>query len=311
MNVLMLCHGDPNYVPDLLLHGLRKLLGERAVDYPRKDTLYEGACGQPDLDKVPGLMADDTAVDRSDIDAAMRTGFFDFVIADVRALQDHGALLDECASPVAIVDGEDTPVEIKPGSYAVLRRETDGSDSSIPLPMSMPQEVLDWIERHAGVQKRHSIGFLGSRTPFTQERNRLLDELAGRFPDSLLQAGPREAGPILGRDDYYRAMQGCKMVLNLPGAGYDTFRYWENAACNALHIAKAMPLRIPDDFREGQEIVRFADLGELLQTVEGVLSGQIDWRAYAERSRAWLRAHHTTERRATQVLVRLQQFFRA
>ena len=34
--ILMLCHEKPNYIPDLLLHGLRKLLGEAVVDYPEK-----------------------------------------------------------------------------------------------------------------------------------------------------------------------------------------------------------------------------------------------------------------------------------
>jgi hypothetical protein len=35
--VFRMCHHYPNYVPDLLLHGLRRLFAEAAVDYPRKD----------------------------------------------------------------------------------------------------------------------------------------------------------------------------------------------------------------------------------------------------------------------------------
>ena len=311
MNVLMLCHPYPNYVPDLLLHGLRRLLGVRAVDYPRKDVLYEGICGQPNLDKVPHLMPDDSEVDRSDIEAALRSRFFDYVIADVRALNDHFALLRESACPLAIVDGEDSRFPIKPGPYVILRRETDGSDFSIPLQMALPQEVLDWIDRHADAPKRHSIGFLGSRSSLTPDRNNMLDELSRSFPDSLVSSWSvgAEDSRIKGRDAYYRALQSCKMVLNLPGAGYDTFRYWENAACNALHVAKAMPLLIPNDFREGLEIVRFSNPGELATIVEQVLADRVDWRGIAERSRVWLRAHHTTERRAAQVLDRLKDAF--
>jgi hypothetical protein len=84
LNVLLLCHPYPNFVPDLLLHGLRKLLDDCVVDYPRKDALYEGILGQPYLDKIAGLMADDSKVDRSDVSAKMSQGFFDMVICDVR-----------------------------------------------------------------------------------------------------------------------------------------------------------------------------------------------------------------------------------
>jgi hypothetical protein len=45
MNILFLTHPYPNYGPDLLLHGLRKLLGPAVVDFPRKDCVYEGILG--------------------------------------------------------------------------------------------------------------------------------------------------------------------------------------------------------------------------------------------------------------------------
>jgi hypothetical protein len=45
MNILFVTHPYPKYVPDLLLHGLRKLLGPKAVEYPRKGCLYEGELG--------------------------------------------------------------------------------------------------------------------------------------------------------------------------------------------------------------------------------------------------------------------------
>ena len=47
MNILFFTHPYPNYVPDLLMHGLRKILGEQLVDYPRKTSVYEGVLGLP------------------------------------------------------------------------------------------------------------------------------------------------------------------------------------------------------------------------------------------------------------------------
>ncbi len=308
MNILLLGAAYPNYVPDLLLHGLRRLFGDSVVDYPRKDIVYDGICGQPNLDKVAGFMADDAEVDRSDIEAKVASGFFDFVICDVRAFNEQLALLQRNSCPLAILDGEDFPAPIRPGPYVILRRETDGSDFSIPLPMAIPQEILDWIDRHADEPKTHSVGFLGSRSPYTADRNSMLDELARLFPDGLVNSW--EVGPVApGRDGYYRNLQSCKIVLNLPGAGLDTFRYWENAACNALHMAKKMPLMVPNDFREGRDIIRFSGIRELAHQIERVLSDEIDWRAFAQSSRQWLRLHHTTTRRAQQVIDKLKTAF--
>jgi hypothetical protein len=174
--------------------------------------------------------------------------------------------------------------------------------------MALPSEVLDWIDRYADTPKTHSIGFLGSRSVHTPDRNQLLDALADRFPDSLVDSWAVGTDSP-GRDGYYRTLQSCKAVLNLPGAGMDTFRYWENAACNAAHLCKDMSLFIPHDFREARDIIRFNDLDELVDAVEGVVNGQTDWRAMAEHSRAWLRQHHTTDKRAVQIIDRLRRAF--
>tara|TARA_B100001964_G_C14174528_1_gene573164 strand:- start:764 stop:958 length:195 start_codon:yes stop_codon:yes gene_type:complete len=60
-----------------------------------------------------------------------------------------------------LIDGEDGPAKIKPNKYVVCRRETDGSDFSIPLPMAMPEEILNWITSYDNTSKQYSIGFLG------------------------------------------------------------------------------------------------------------------------------------------------------
>ena len=308
-SILVLCHQKPNYIPDLLLHGLRKLLGVAVVDYPRKNALYDGCLGQPYLDPIPDLMSPDADVDRSEIQAKIRSGFFDLVLCDIRAINDNRELLRDGNCPLGLIDGEDRPADLKSGNYVILRRETDGSDLSVPLQMAMPVEVLDWIDRHAQTPKAHSIAFLGSRSGLTPDRNAIVDELCRIFPDALIGAWSIASGQWQGRDAYYRAMQSCKVVLNLPGAGFDTFRYWENASCNAAHVAKRMPIFIPDDFRDDREIVRFSDIRELVNAVERILFDTIDWRDLAAQSRKWLRLHHTTERRAATTLFGVKSAF--
>lgn len=315
MRVLVLCHPYPNYVPDLLLHGLRHVLGAEAVDYPRKDCLYQGVMGLgvcPDDQRFPDLMPPDGDVDRTDIERKIETGHFGLVLCDIRAVRQFAPVLLRGKSPLALIDGEDKPARVGLGNYAILRRETDGSDFSLPLPMALPRQAIAWIDRHRDRPKRFSVGFLGSRTPHTPERNALLDALAAHFPDGLLQASavPRADDHTprgrLGRDDYYRALQECRVVLTLPGAGYDTFRYWEHAACRAGHVSLRMPLFIPDDFRDGREILRFDTAAEAVVAVAAALDRADE---LAEASRERLLAHHTTERRAEEVLSRLRRTF--
>ena len=303
MKVLMLCHSYPNYVPDLLLHGLRALFGASAVDYPRKDVLYDGLLGQPYLEPIPGLMADDSDIDRTDIPAKMASGFFDLVLCDVRAFIENLPILQNNRVPLALMDGEDTPAQIRPGPYAILRRERRPGDASIPLPMALPEEVIRMIDRHRAEAKVHSIGFLGARTH--EDRNTMIDELARYFPDALVNSWA-DSPQWEGRDAYYRLMQSCRIVLSLPGAGFDTFRYWENAACNAIHFAKEIPIFIPEDFREGVEIVRFSTKLELLHRVENALRRDEDFARMSGRMRERLVAHHTTAQRARQTIDRLK-----
>jgi len=307
MKILFLGHPGPNYVPDLLLQGLRKLLGEQVVEYPRKDILYQGLLGQSYLDPVPGLMPDDSRVDRSDLDAKLSAKYFDIVLCDIRAFTEYFPRLRRSPTPLALIDGEDSPQGITAaGPYIILRRETDGCDLSIPLPMAMPTEVMDWIDRYADEPKTHTIGFLGSRSD--PERARLLDEVSRLFSDVRLQCWDKSE-QWQGRDGYYRTLQSCRVVLTLPGAGYDTFRYWEHAACNAAHVAQRMPILIPKDFRDGFEVARFTTVRELAHVVERILEREGEWQGYAARSRAWLRAHHTTEKRALQTLDRIRAAF--
>ena len=141
MRVLFVCHPYPNYIPDLALHGLRWLMGADAVDFPRKDCLYNGIMGLgvcPDNQRFDHLMPDDSDVDRQDIERKVESGYFDFVMADIRAARQYGSLLLKAKCPLALIDGEDQPARVGLGNYVIFRRETDGSDYSIPLPMALP-----------------------------------------------------------------------------------------------------------------------------------------------------------------------------
>jgi hypothetical protein len=310
MKLLFLTHPYPNYVPDLLLHGLRKLLGGDVVDYPRKACLYEGVLGLgvcPDDQRCPGWFPEDEGlIDRTDIQSKIQNGHFDFVVCDLRILTDVQHFLIETTSRWVIIDGEDHPHPISPGPFVICRRETDGSDNAIPIPMALPEEIFHWITRYDAEPKRYTIGFLGS----TREdgRKAFLNQLAQRYGNTLFQATetPSTDDPVpqgrLSRDAYYRRLQQCRVVLSLPGAGIDTFRFWEHTACNALHASPLVPLFIPGDFKNQHEIIRFENLDQLCCNIDRLMNGRQAVQDVVRHGRFKLLNHHMTTHRAAYFL---------
>ena len=313
MNILFLTHPYPNYVPDLLLHGLRKLIGPAVVDYPRKDCVYDGVLGLgvcPANQLCPGWFPPDGGdVDREDIPQKIRSGFFDCVACDVRALAQWSALLATSSLPLAVIDGEDRPIPIGLANAVLFRRETDGSDGSIPLPMALPEEIFNWIAAYDYLPKRYSVGFLGSTR--YDGRREFIEKLAPLYPDGLFSASivPSGHNPSpqgrYGRDEYYRELQACRIVLSLPGAGYDTFRFWENAGCNAVHIAQRFPIQIPDDFRDEESILRFSGIQDIRLRVDAVLNRDDVSRELIAAGRHHLFRFHLTTVRARYFLDRI------
>ncbi|MCP4748726.1 MAG: glycosyltransferase family 1 protein [Desulfobacteraceae bacterium] len=318
MKILFITHEYSNYVPDLLLHGLRKLMGPDVVDYPRKNCLYEGILGGiicPDDQRFPGWFPGDNGqIDRTDIWAKAATGYFDYVLCDIRAIPLLKNQLDNWPGHCVIIDGEDMPqLQVKPGPYVVCRRETDGSGYSIPLPMALPEELLRWISRYDNLSKTYTIGFLGST--HDGRRRQFIETLASHYPDTLFQVtalpsmqSPQPQGR-LGRDQYYQKLQQCRIVLTLAGAGYDTFRFWENAACNAVHVSPRFPLFIPNDFYHGIEIVRFYNFDDLRPILDGILEKSEICSSLISQGRKKLVDSHLTTQRAVYFLDRIMGAF--
>ncbi len=321
MNILFLTHSYPNYVPDFLLHGLRKLFGEKVVDYPKKECLYSGLQNgkHPEIYCEPfWFAADNDKIDRDDVETRLKNKYFDFLICDVRALSLLNSIFNKLSGiqiKVVIIDGEDFPVNINPGPFVICRRETDGTDYSIPLPMALPEEIFYRIVSYDDNPKSYSIGFLGSVGKQSESRYALIEKIASYYPDSLLQAAPisesedKHPDERVGLDSYYDNLQRCNVVLTLRGAGYDTFRFWENAACNALHVSEAMPLLIPDDFKDKRNIMRFSDIDQLRSIIDSHLSGSKETDQIIQNSRQHLKDYHLTTKRATYFLDRIKSAF--
>lgn len=321
MNILFLTHSLPNYVPDFLLHGLRKLFGGKVVDYPKKECLYSGLQNgkHPEIYSEPfWFPAEDDRIDRYDVETRLKNKYFDYLICDVRAISLLNNIFKRLSGiqiKIVIIDGEDLPANIKPGSFVICRRETDGTDYSIPLPMALPEEIFHRIASYDDNPKSYSVGFLGSVGKQCEGRYALIEKVASYYPDSLLQATPvsesedKHPDERVGLDSYYDNLQKCSVVLTLRGAGHDTFRFWENAVCNALHVSEEMPLFIPNDFKDKRDIMRFSDIDQLRIIIDNHLSGSKETDQIIQNSRQHLLDYHLTTGRATYFVDRIKRVF--
>jgi hypothetical protein len=315
MRILFLTNPFPNFVPDLLLHGFRKLFGPGAVDFPRKESLYNGdLVGFSPVGQInrPLFASDGSQIDREDIPQKIKTGFFQYIICDLRVVQQFLQTFSEIPRGFVVVDGEDQPQSIPPGPFILCQRETDGSHYSIPLPMALPEELIHWIQSYDRNPKSYAVGFLSSFTSAYEERKTIAEKISRWYGDCLLnvcpvpQPGGKTPEGWLPRDQYYAELQKCRVLLTVRGSGYDTFRFWENAACNAVHVCQKMPLYIPNDFEHGIHLFRFGHLEELKKMIDLVLEEKINSQAMIRQNRDHLVRYHTTQARALYLLDRLK-----
>jgi hypothetical protein len=112
--LLLSAHPNPDYIRDMLIHGLRGKLGNGAVDFIRPKHLYSDV---GDDSKLYGSgfsyahrLPDDSGVDRSGIESKIRDKAFDLIIyASVqRGMPFWSSVVETYASKdIAFIDGED------------------------------------------------------------------------------------------------------------------------------------------------------------------------------------------------------------
>lgn len=128
MNVLFITSSYNDYLGDSLLHGLRSLLGNSVVDYPKCEPLYKDFSSKnaslKDENNLYGLgftlyeLLDDIPIDRFNICGKLAKKYFDLIIFS--NIFCHFGLFIEflpylTSSNTIVLDGEDTP---QPYPYA-------------------------------------------------------------------------------------------------------------------------------------------------------------------------------------------------
>ena len=284
--------------------------GLRWSNIPRKDCLYQGVLGLgmcPPNQLCPGWFPpDDGEIDREDIPQKIRR-VFSTVSSATCAPRGSGCRPSRNKPhALAIIDGEDHPVPIRPGQYVVFRRETDGTDYSVPLPMALPEEIFNWIVSYDSLPKPYSIGFLGS----TQDdgRRRFIEQLAALYPDGLFSASvvPSEQNPFpRGATDATTTTVSCRNAAScfpLPGPGTTRFASGKMPPAMRSMCLSGFPCSFPMISRMERAILRFDGIDQLRAVVDSVLEGRISESDIIINGRKNLIRNHFTQHRAAYLL---------
>jgi hypothetical protein len=334
MQILFIANDEPDYLQDIVFHGLVSILGAEAViDCPPVaryrhppppgvafPMLWLGLPPRPHVTVAEALDAADAIVIGS-----LRPGS----IAAAREALDAAA-----GRPVAFLDGEDDPYirGIARSVDLYFKRETLLSDpvrvASMPLrrlqdrvrPEIWPRDPL--ARRVAVATKRSrrvvplpfaiidvgfepseppemDVTFLGS--PTNSQRPDLIRALG-----ALRAEGLRVRVPGQGRlpwHEYLRALSRSRIAISLPGNGFDTYRYWEIPYSGSLLLGAVPQIVIPDNFEDGREAF-FAPARALADRARVLLGAETATVAAAGRAKL-LRAH-TSARRAETVLTHIE-----
>ena len=163
MRVLFVSGAEmPDYQCDMLLHGLRELLGADAVDVRRVWYMYAEDFAEGKNDKAAlygrgftmyGLLGNDADVDRGDIQTKIATRFFDLIVyGSIRRCQDYlnSVLLYYPPEKIAFVDGEDDQSVLTPllGRGFYFKRELNFDSQFVkPIQFAIPRIQVGKIAR--------------------------------------------------------------------------------------------------------------------------------------------------------------------
>ena len=280
----------PDYLCDMLFHGLRSELGEDVVDAERLWYMYADEFGEGRHDRCKlygrgftmyGLLGPDSGVDRTDLERKIRAKYFDLVVYGsihryCRFLRE--VLLTYPPGQILFLDGEDQPAVISQllGQGIYFKRELASSIPDVrPIQFAIPEERIGTVPR----------------------------------PKLKLQAfvDPRDTRTYIYQDEagYYGDYAESLFGITMKKAGWDCLRHYEIMANSCVpwffDLDRCPPTTMP--FLPKHELLLAKNLLDsrglrFFETKEGL---EI-WLALQQRIELIARQHCTTRAMARYVL---------
>jgi hypothetical protein len=320
-SVLFLTSNVEDYLSDSLFHGLRTILGDSVLDFPKKESLYRTYPHVADLYghgfTLYGLL-DDLPIDRRLAMERVRRGDFDLIVfGDI--WRNFGPLIELLPSldhsRVAFLDGADhaAPYPYSPANWRVPQWWT--------LPRAHTRGTYFKRELTTRTtQYRYFLpvpGLLAERLPFSRAirpiafsipEEKIVDEPPEKlkpFPTHIVDAevagriGAKPEYVFDSERDYYDDLRASRFGITTKRAGWDCLRHYELAASGCVvcfrDLESKPPTCAPHGLEPGWNCLTYRDADELLGKIDamaddeyGMLqTGALEWaRANSTRRRA-------------------------
>jgi hypothetical protein len=323
--VLFVTSNTEDYLSNSLFHGLRTLLGERVVDFPKCEIAYRN---YPRLDRIYGRgftlygLLDDLDIDRTLVLDQARQGAFDLIVfGDIwRYFGTFVELLPALrGAQVAFLDGADYPAPYPYGSTFWRVPEWWTLPRAHLRGVYFKRELTDET-----AQRRYFMLLprrLAGRLPFA----RSVRPIAFSIPEEKIVAEPppkqkqfnahvvdEEVARRVGATssyafedeaDYYADLQASRFGGTAKRTGWDALRHYEIAANGCVpcfrDLDRKPPRCAPHGLIAGRNCLAYSDADDLIRQVDAVSDDR-----YAELQRGaldWARAN-STRRRAIEFL---------
>ncbi|MFH1762414.1 MAG: glycosyltransferase [bacterium] len=103
-------------------------------------------------------------------------------------------------------------------------------------------------------------------------------------------------------DRYLEYMSKSLIGVSLPGAGFDTYRYWEIPAAKTLLLSLKPSIYIRNNFQDNRSCVFFNDKSEILPVIKHLLQNRNKIEDITARGYEHLTKYHTDIQRANYIL---------
>jgi len=319
--VIFFSPGLEEYLADGLFHGLRTLLGDRAVDYPKHELLYEDC---PDEVRrvmrghgmtLYGLL-EDIRVPRARVWSELRWGEFDLaVFADVT--RRWGAFVELLPylgdTPVAVLDGDDDEwmypyagrwwrrpywwtLPRAHTRYPYYKRELTPRTLSYRWYRLVPPGLatrLPWPSNLRPLAYSIPTEKIVTEPP---EKDRLLAAHVVD-PEVAKRVGAPIAYAFADEESYYADLQESMFGITTKRGGWDCLRHYELAANGCVPCFRDLdrkPATCAPFGLDETNCVSYRDADELLGRLDRI--GPDEYRRLQEGALAWARANTTVQR---------------
>jgi hypothetical protein len=330
ISILFINSPEPDYLQDLCYSGLAEILGsENIIDIPWNPHYHIATRKYPrNLGFSPG----------SFFPSLMRRfskSHFNAVIvgsAKPKCLKAYGDLIASIPDsvPVVFLDGGDWPEvggdlkRLKSWSlyaevtaqrpFDVIFKREILSDREYPVnvhPLPFGFNFHRLPQRIDMIEKKYQVSFWAVES--NQIRTKALDILQDNFDCRGNGTIHNQVFSKYHRKGkrYLEELAACRIVINMPGVGWDTMRYWEAPAVGSLLVSMRPKILIPEDFTDRQEIVYCKDdLSDLLELCRYYLENEPERLKIAKAGQNKVKKFHSNLSRAGSILNIIENFMK-